>query len=159
MRHTTCLLAAVQIAAGFSAAMAEEAPTATEACDVAGEAGGWMASSKAARAVKGELKKVEETGCDIERRSFESMDPDIFKELYLNKKAVILYHYPERQRTDTGTGKDTLQKDWDAEKVKGWLTEMGLSKVAEEAASLPLACFALQCSHVLYRPMLTLDPC
>ena len=121
-----------------------------------------MATSKGARAVKGELKKVEETGCDIERRSFESMDPDIFKELYLNKKPVILYHYPERQRTDTGAEKDTLQKDWDAEKVKAWLTQMGLSKVAEEAVSvICLACYGdtVYLRMCYTRPKLILGPC
>jgi hypothetical protein len=152
MRRTTCLLVAVQIATGLSAGMAEEAPSATEACDVAGEAGGWLPTSKAARAVKGELKKVEETGCDIERRSFESMDSDAFKSLYLNKKAVILYHYPERQRSDMGAKKDTLQKDWDSEQVKAWLTQMGLSKVAEEAVSAHFAC-----RRILLRPILTKD--
>ena len=146
MRHTACLLAAVQIAAGLSAGIAEEAASSTEACDVAGEAGGWLPTSKAARAVKGELKKFEETGCDIERRSFESMDSDAFKSLYLGKKAVILYHYPERQPSDTGADKDTLQKDWGSEEVKAWLTKMGLSKVAEEAVSVQFAWRSVQYS-------------
>ena len=136
MLPATCLLAAVQLA-GLTASIAEEnANTAGEACDVAGEAGGWLTTSKGARAVKGELNKVDQTGCDIERRSFESMDADTFENLYFNKKAVILYHYPERQPAAKGSDKNVLQKDWDAEKVQAWLTQMGLSKVAAEAVSL-----------------------
>lgn len=128
-------LCAVTLAACLNAGLAngEEGKGAAETCDVAGEAGGWLPTSKAARAIKGELKKVGEAGCDIERRSFESLDVKTFGEKYMGVKPVILYHYPERVAAEKSDRGDVLQGDWNAEQVNTWLVGMGLTKVAQEA--------------------------
>jgi hypothetical protein len=138
MRCASSWVLAVQVAAGLAAAaMAEEAqkPSSVKVCDVAGEAGGWLEASKGAHAVKAELEKVDETGCDIERRSFESLDPETFGRTYVAKRPVILYSHPERPPAQKDHAEDVLQKGWDVSRVTAWLTAMGLSQVAEEAAA------------------------
>ena len=128
MRRGLLLLAAATVS---GCAAEEEAPSGD--CFVAGEAGGWLDSSAASTALKKTLTTLKQKSCSIERRSFESMDANEFRKKYLDTQPVILYHY-SKQRGAAAKSDSSFQKSFDADQVKAWLTELGLSALAEEVA-------------------------
>lgn len=103
-------------------------------CFVAGEAGGWLDSSAASKDLERTLIRTKQTSCNIERRSFESLEVAEFRANYLGTKPVILYHHSKKRAVVKFNEASGIHHSFDSGQVKAWLTRLGLNALAEEAA-------------------------